>query len=142
MKILASLLLIVIVFTSFGTAKTEVSKEANLLAKCAMPTFATARKDSKTIFVGKVLSIKAEGDYKILTFQVEKYWKNPVRKTVEVKHYETYNYEVWLQVGGRYLVYAKGDEDGTLFDGRCSLTKKYVAAKSDLKKLGKGKLPR
>jgi hypothetical protein len=143
MKLSIILILAVATFTVFLGNQPEVSaKESEPIAKCAMPNFQKAYTDSKTIFVGKVLSIKQDGDAKILKFQVEKYWKSKVKKTVEVRYYETFNYEVWLKVGKRYLVYAKDNEDGTLSDGRCSLTKNYSEAKDDLKKLGKGKIPR
>ncbi len=129
-------------FIIFGTASIHIkAAESELMAKCMVPSFKTSYKNSKTIFVGKVLSIRKEDNYKILTFQVDKYWKNSVKKIVEVKHYEAYNYEVWLQTDGKYLVYAYGDGDGNLFDGKCSFTKKYSDAKSDLKKLGKSKKP-
>jgi len=143
MKILTILFLTIATFTSILTNHPEVSaKEAETIAKCAMPNFTRAYADAKTIFVGKVLSLRTEGSEKILTFRVEKYWKSAVTKTVEVRYFETFNYEVWLKVGGRYLVYARGNDDGTLSDGRCSLTKKHSEAGSDLKKLKKGKLPR
>lgn len=143
MKILNVLFLAIVIVMSVLTNKSEVSaKETLELSKCAMPNFTKAYTDSKSIFVGKVLSLRKEGDEKILKFQVEKYWKSKVQKTVEVRYYETLNYEVWLKVGKRYLVYTKGNDDGTLSDGRCSMTKNYSEAKSDLKKLGKGKIPR
>lgn len=135
--------ILLVALTIFGIASTHINAaESELMAKCMVPSFKASYQNSKTIFVGKVLSIRKENDYKILTFQVDKYWKSSVKKTVEVKHYEAYNYKVWLQTGGKYLVYAYGDENGNLFDGKCSFTKKYSDAKSDLKKLGKGKLAR
>lgn len=141
MKSLTILILTITAFTGFLTDKTEVSaKESESIAKCAMPTFNQAYKNSKAIFAGKVTSVRTEGDERIFTFQVEKYWKGAKSKTLEVRHYETMRYQAWMQVGGRYLVYARGNDDGTLSDGRCSLTKNYSEASAELKKLGKGKI--
>ncbi len=143
MKLLTILFLTIATFTSFSANNQRVSaNELESIAKCAIPSFQVAYKDSKTIFVGKVLSERKEGDEKIFKFRVEKYWKGKQSKTVEVRYYETMRYQAWLKVGGKYLVYARGNDDGTLSDGRCSLTKNYSDAKGDLKKLGKGKIPR
>jgi hypothetical protein len=119
----------------------EVSAfESESLAKCAMPSFEASYRDSAAIFTGKVLSERKEGDEKIFTIRVEKYWKGKKSKTVEVHYYETMRYQAWLKVGEKYLVYARSNDQGTLSDGRCSLTKNYSEAKADLKKLGKGKI--
>ena len=143
MKFLTILFLTIATFTNFPANQSEVSAAESVeFAKCRMPSFSEAFDDSKTIFAGKVLSVRKEGDEKIFKFQVEKYWKNAVRKTVEIRYYETTRYQAWLQVGGHYLVYARSSDNGTLFDGRCSLTKNYSEAKSDLKLLKKGKTPR
>ncbi len=143
MKLLTILFLAISTFTSVPATNTEVSAmESNSFAKCAMPTFQMAYRDSKAIFAGKVVSVRTEGDEKIFKFRVEKYWKSKQNKTVEVRYYENMRYQAWLKVGGRYLVYARGNDDGTLRDGRCSLTKNYSESKGDLKLLGKGKIPR
>lgn len=141
MKLLFILIIALTIFTTILTFKTEVSaKESAAFAKCAMPTFNAAYQNSKAIFAGKVLSERKEGDERIFTFRVEKYWKGKKSKTIEVRYYENMRYQAWLKVGGRYLVYARDNEDGTLFDGRCSLTKNYSEANADLKKLGKAKI--
>lgn len=141
MKLLTILFLTIAVFTVFLTDKSKVSaKESESYVRCAMPTFNQAYKNSKAIFAGKVTSVRTEGDERIFTFQVEKYWKGTKSKTLEVRYYETMRYQAWLKVGGRYLVYARSDENGTLSDGRCSLTKNYSEASADLKKLGKAKI--
>lgn len=141
MKLLIILFLTIAVFTVILTGKSEVSaKEAESLAKCRMPSFNEAYKNSKAIFAGKVLSVRTEDDERIFTFQVEKYWKGAKSKMLEVRYYETMRYQAWLQVGGRYLVYAGGNDNGTLSDGRCSLTKNYSEASAELKRLGKGKV--
>lgn len=143
MKLFTILFLVITVFTALVPNKSEVSaKESVEFAKCRVPTFTEAYKESKAIFAGKVLSVRTEGDEKIFTFRVEKYWKERSGKTVEVRYYETMRYQAWLEVGKRYLVYARGNDNGTLSDGRCSLTKNYSDAKDDLKRLGKAKIPR
>ena len=129
------------IFTPLSTNNFKVLAETSTsFAKCRMPSFEEAYQESKAIFVGKVLSERKEGDDKIFKIRVEKYWKGKQSKIVEVSYYETMRYQAWFQVGGRYLVYARGNDDGTLSDGRCSQTKKYSEAKDDLKKLGKGKI--
>lgn len=141
MKLLSILLLSVVSLSFFLSGKTEVSaKNSESFAKCRMPTFTEAYREANTIFAGKVLSVRKEGDERIFTLQVEKYWKGTKSKTLEVRYYETWNFQAWLQVGGRYLVYARKDEKGNLVDGRCSMTKNYSEASVELKKLGKAKL--
>ena len=143
MKLLTVIFLVITTFTGFSATNTEVSaEESATFAKCAMPSFASAYRDAKAIFAGKVLSVRTEGDEKIFKFRVEKYWKGKKSKTLEVRYYETTRYQAWLEVGKHYLVYARGNDDGTLSDGRCSLTKNYSDAKGDLKLLGKGKIVR
>lgn len=140
MKLLTVLILLIATVTGFSANGTESSAtESNLFAKCRVPYFEESYKESKAIFVGKVLSVRKEGDEKIFKFQVEKYWKGKKSKTLEVKYYENMRYQAWLEVGKKYLVYARGNDDGTLSDGRCSLTKIYSEANPDLKKLGKAK---
>ena len=128
------------IFTSFSATNTNIpATESVSFAKCAMPTFESEYKNSKVIFVGTILSERKEGDDKVFTFQVEKYWKGKASKTVEVSYYENMHYQAWFKVGNKYLVYAKGNNDGALSDNKCSWTKDYSAAKDDLKRLGKGK---
>ncbi len=127
-------------FTGFSANHTKISaNELANFAKCAVPSFSTGFKNSKAVFLGKVIGERKEGDEKIFTFAVERYWKGGKSKTLEVRHYETMRYQAWLKVGEKYLVYAHKDENGNLFDSRCSLTKSYSQAKADLKLLGKGK---
>lgn len=135
------LLIIVFLLVSFFTVNSEVSAgESEFIAKCAMPNFTKAYQDSNAIFAGKVINVRTEGDERIFTLKVEKYWKGTKSKTLEVRYYETTYYQAWLKVGGRYLVFARKNDNGTLSDGRCSLTKDYSQASAELKKLGKGKL--
>ena len=107
--------LAVIIFLTFATFtglllnKSEVSaKESTEFAKCGIPPFDVEFAQAKAIFAGKVISVRTEGDEKIFKFRVEKYWKSTMGKTVEVRYYENMRYQAWLEVGGHYLVYAKG----------------------------------
>ena len=76
MKLLTVLFLAITVLIAFSPNESAASgKEYESMAKCAMPSFEAAYRDSKAIFVGKVLSERKEGDEKIFTFRVEKYWK-------------------------------------------------------------------
>jgi hypothetical protein len=143
MKLLTIIILAITAFTAFTLNKSKVSAmESASFAKCAIQPFNVEYENSKSIFAGKVLSVRKEGDEKIFTFRVEKYWKSKVKKNVEVRYYENMRYQAWLEVGKRYLVYAKGENNGVLSDGRCSWTKSYSDAKGDLKLLKKGKIPR
>jgi hypothetical protein len=143
MKLLTILFLNIASFSGFlPNTLDAAAHEPVATVKCAMPVFENARRDSKAIFAGKVLSIRSDGDEKVFKFRVEKYWKGGLGRTVEVRYYETMRYQAWLRVGQKYLVYARGNDNGTLSDGRCSLTKNYSDAASDLKKLGRGKIPR
>jgi hypothetical protein len=144
MKLLTILFLNIASFSGFlpNDIDSAAVHEPVTLAKCAMPVFENAYRDSKAIFAGQVLSVRSEGDEKIFRFRVEKYWKGGVGKTVEVRYYETMRYQAWLRVGQKYLVYARGNENGSLSDGRCSLTKNYSEATTDLKKLGRGRIAR
>jgi hypothetical protein len=109
--------------------------------KCAVPTLKVAFDSSTAVFVGKVLSETSDGDVKTFEFQVERYWKGVKSKKIKVSVRETSRYQAWYQVEERYLVYAREDE-GKLYDGRCSASKPLEQASVDLKKLGKAKTPR
>lgn len=134
-------MILILTFSIFWIPKSEVSaKESGTIAKCAMPSFTRAYQDSSAIFSGKVLSERTEGNERIFTLQVEKYWKGTKSKTLEVRYYETSYYQAWLKVGGRYLVFARKNDKGNLSDNKCSLTRDYSQASAELKKLGKGKI--
>ena len=139
--IFLALILMSVTFSDLTDKKFEVSAmDSPSLAKCATPAFPEQYKNSKAVFVGKVLSIREEGDKKIFEFKIEKYWKGIKTKKVEVDVYETPRYQAWYEVGKKYLVYAR-DDDGKLVDGRCSRSREIGDdfIRNDLKKLGKGK---
>ncbi|HEX8734271.1 MAG TPA: hypothetical protein VF721_03040 [Pyrinomonadaceae bacterium] len=110
--------------------------------KCAIPGLKTALLNSSAVFVGEVLSETKNGDERTFEFRVVKYWKGAKGKKIEVSVNETARYQAWYQVGEKYLVFARTDEDGRLRDGRCSPSKLLSEASKDLKTLGRAKIPR
>ena len=128
------------ILSSVNLGERSVSAAENSsLAKCAMPTLQASFRDSKAVFSGRVLSERIEGDNKIFTIRLDRTWKGPKSRILEVRYLETMRYAAWMQVGETYFVYARGSENGILSDGRCSQTKLLSAAKEDLKLFGKGK---
>jgi hypothetical protein len=111
--------------------------------KCAIMKFEKEYEYSKAVFVGKVLNIRKDGNKKIFKFAVKKYWKGIESKTVVVAVNENPRFQAQFQIDGEYLVFAKDDEAGGLFDGRCSRSKDLEgfgqAVKEDLEKLGEAK---
>jgi len=101
-------------------------------------------KDAKAVFFGKVVEIAAGGAEcaRVVTFKVERYWKGVGSEFVSLQTPEVglgccgYNFSV----GESYLIYA-GVENGRLETGPCRILAEKHAGK-DLKKLGKGKMPK
>ena len=105
--------------------------------RCAIAKLKTERANSKAIFVSKVLSVASDGDIKTFTFEVEKRWKGAASKKIKVNVQETTRYQAWFEVGKKYLVFARGDETGKLWEQRCSRTKSLADASEDVSELGK-----
>ena len=124
--------------SNFQTAESAGS----LNSKCAIPSFQTAYSQAKAVFVGEVVGEEKQGDTRTFDFKVEKYWKGANAENVEILVYETARFQAWFKKGGKYLIYAGGDEDGKLHVGRCSRSRDVEDAEEDLQKLGKGKIPR
>ena len=121
------------VLFSSGTQKIESNFISGEAAKCRMPTFEEAQRESDAIFVGEVLSSEKKGDNKVFKFKVEKYWKGKDAKNLEVSVYESARFQAWFKTGEKYLVFAKADDDGTLRDSaRCSRSKDLENASEDL----------
>jgi hypothetical protein len=119
-----------------------VLTETQSAGKCGIPAIETAYKNSKAVFVGEVLGIAKEGDVKTFTFKVEKYWKGVSGRQIEISVQETTRYQAWFEVGGKYLVFARGNEgDGKFWEVRCSRSKRLEDASEDIKKLGRAKKP-
>lgn len=111
-------------------------------ANCLMPALRDSIKNSKTIFSGKVISNEKEGDIRVVTFQVSRYWKGTIKRTMKVYYQENMRYQAWFETGKSYIVYAQANDAGKLFDSKCSATKNIEDAKADLKYLGKGRRPK
>lgn len=111
--------------------------------KCAMLNFKNAYKRAAAVFVGKVVSVKKEGDIKITKFKVSKFWKGVNTKYVVVRVFESRRFQSPYRDGRSYLVFAKKREKGGLWDGRCSRSRDVEgfspSLKKDLKALGEGK---
>jgi len=101
--------------------------------------------ESASVFSGEVIA----QDVLTVKFKVITAWKGEGLEeftmstgTVKVSEdlYRSSSCDYTFKVGEKYLVYARSNDNGTLSDGRCSLTKNYSEAKADLKRLGKGKI--
>lgn len=138
MKKLLWILGAMLMFGGFFNNQAKVSaKESVSYAKCALPSLETSFKNSKAVFTGRVLSVRKDGDDKVFVFQVENYWKGGSRRKAEVRTYENTRYQAWYQVGRKYLVFARLDDNGALRDGRCSGSKDIKDAAADIRKLGR-----
>ncbi len=114
-------------------------------SRCAIQTFDKEYAASKAVFVGRVVGESKDGDSKTFEFEVERYWKGDDLAKVNVTVHENPRFQAQYGIGGRFLVFAKGDGEGGLVDGRCSRSKDLdrfpEGAEEDLEKLGKGKVP-
>lgn len=118
------------------------TKSAESAAKCAVPPIKAAYADSKAVFAGKVTSVTKNGDVKTFVFEVERYWKGVSGKQIEISVQETMRYQAWFEAGESYLVYARGDaENKTLWERRCSRTKRLSEASEDISRLGRAREP-
>ncbi|HUF03596.1 MAG TPA: hypothetical protein VMM38_05405 [Aridibacter sp.] len=110
--------------------------------RCAIRSFEAEYDGSKAVFIGKVVESSKDGDTKVFTFEVEKFWKGIEDKKVKVTAFENPRYQAQFREGGRFLVFAKEDETHGLSDGRCSRSKDLdrfaEGAEEDLEKLGPG----
>ncbi|MCB1023528.1 MAG: hypothetical protein KDB79_04005 [Acidobacteria bacterium] len=128
----------------FSVQAKSVAAET-VLAKCAMLKFDAEYKNSKAVFVGKVIAIEKDGDSRIFEFEVQKFWKGIDSKTVKVSVYENMRFQAQFKVDREYLVFAKGSDSGILWDGRCSRSRDLAGfggeVDEDLKSLGDAKKP-
>jgi hypothetical protein len=139
-RILVSL---AVVLSAFGIVFLSDEQSRPAEAKCAPPSFQSAFRQSKAVFVGEVLSEEKDGDVKTFKFEVEKYWKGAGEKTLEVKVYESTRFQAWFKTGEKYLIFASADANGDLRDkARCSRSKNIENASEDLALLGEAKKPR
>jgi hypothetical protein len=97
-------------------------------------------KNSTAVFSGEVLETRSGVNFLEARFRVERSWKGVEAEEVFVTtdgHAESPHY----RVGEKYLVFA-GSNNGKLFTGICSRTKRLEYAEEDLRQLGEGKLHR
>ncbi len=131
-------ILLILICVSFFVISTNTEDS---VVKCAIPKFERAFKQAETVFVGEVLNQKTEGSTKIFELRVEKFWKGVEDEKITVYVNETFRHQAQFKVGESYLVFAEADDDGKLYDRRCSRTKNmendFGDLEDDLKKLGK-----
>ena len=101
----------------------------------------SALKQSAAVFSGEVLEIKKGGNFTEARFRVERSWKGVEVEEVSVSESDSTAESPHYRVGERYLVFA-GIQNGKLFTGNCSRTKKIADAEGDLQQLGEGKSPK
>lgn len=130
-----------VLVTTAVSLPSAIADERN--ARCATPDFEREYEISRAVFIGTVKKAREDGDRKIFEFKVEKYWKGVEESSVTVTVHENPRFEAQFAEGGRFLVFAKSDEQGGLVDGRCSRSKdldKFAeGAEEDLRKLGPAK---
>ena len=134
-------LLTAVVLSAIGFGLSSYGETA-VECKCGIPSADAAFTRSSNVFLGEVVSEEKNGDIRTFEFKVERYWKGKAAKTIKINVYENARYQAWFKTGERYLVYATANQDGTLSVGRCSRSNEAKNAAADLKKLGKGKVPR
>lgn len=117
-------------------------EDVSAAAKCRVSSVDAAFKNSQAVFTGKIKSVVKTGDVKTFTFEVEQFWKGEPNEKVEIGVQETMRYEAWFEVGESYLVYARSgadEDDGKLWEVRCSRSKPLADASEDVSELGRAK---
>ena len=99
-------------------------------------------KVSKAVFFGELVEIAQSdvGDQRVVKFKVEKYWKGINGESVSIMTTAVYPCGYNFRVGEKYLIYA-GEENSRLKTAPCRILAEGVAG-DNLKKLGKGKIPK
>jgi hypothetical protein len=142
MRVLRLAVMVCCLISTFSALPIK-GEEKITIGKCRISDFKTEYADAKAVFLGEITNVETDGDVKIFTFKVEKYWKGAANKKIEINVQQTMRYQAWFKVGEKYLVFARGDESGEkLWERRCSRTKALANASEDLQQLGKGKIPR
>jgi hypothetical protein len=110
-------------------------------AKCGVPPLKQAYAAANSVFIGKVTKVTQNERGKTFEFRAEKYWKGSKSKNIKVTVYESTRFQAFYQVGGKYLVFARAEEN-KLVDGRCSRSKDFSDAAEDIRGLGKSRKSR
>lgn len=112
---------------------------------CLPPgSVAEERDNSNAVFQGTVESIQSSSTTKnTVIFQVDKYWKGNVGKTITVQTEEnSASCGYPFQEGKKYLVYTRNTIDLRNFStGLCSRTNLLTKAEKDLSSLGQAQIP-
>jgi len=98
----------------------------------------SALKQSAAVFSGEVFEIKNGPNFKEVRFRVERSWKGVDAEEVSVLEVDSTAESPHYRLGERYLVFA-ALQNGKLFSGNCSRTKKIADAEGDLQQLGQGR---
>ncbi len=114
-----------------GVAFTQITVATPF--KCATPSFDSEYRDSSAVFVGEVTKSGKEGDKRLFVFRVKHFWKGVSSKEIEISVFENMRYQAAFEEGKSYLVFAKSNEDGSLYDGRCSRSGEIGGYSSSLK---------
>ena len=118
----------------------SVCSQAAYACMCIPPK--NPYKVSKAVFFGELVEI-VQPDLRsprVVKFKVEKYWKGVKDESVSIMTTAVAPCGYNFRVGEKYLIYA-GEEKGQLETSPCRILAEDVAEK-DLKKLGKGKIPK
>lgn len=132
-----------------------ISSPVIVIASCAIePVIAKEIETSEAIFVGKVIEIKNEREFKIqfspmsifpqkksILFEVKNTWKGVSQSQIIIDTYNAATIAYDFKVGNEYLVYAKQSEFKRLATNICDATKELSLAEQDLTVLGAGKSP-
>ena len=130
----------IVIFLSSNFQATKSAGLVNL--RCAVSSFNSSYRQSKAVFVGEVVSEEKNEDTKTFKFEIKRFWKGANAKNIEINVYETTRYQAFFKKGEKYLIYATAGEDGKLYVSKCSRSDNAANAAEDLRKLGKGKIPR
>lgn len=146
MKKTTLIIFLILFLLSAGSGQFQAS-DRKTSARCAVPLFEAAFEKAGAVFVGTVLSKKTDGQMKIFELEVIRFWKGVDSTTMTIHVNENPRFQAQFEVGETYLVFAEADDDGRLFDRRCSRTKILVenvddsfddGVREDLQKLGEG----
>lgn len=144
-----------IIFVTVGFVALFIFPQVNALA-CSCPTVGSAYptadngsnsliagqvRNAKVVFSGEVVGINKIPKTRLLlvTIEVKEFWKEILPEEVTITT-ELGGCGYRFQVGGEYLVFANGSDDG-LTTGECLANKLLYKAAEELKVLGKGGKP-
>ncbi len=103
-----------------------------------VPEPSTARGAAQVVFVAKVVGVTGGPGLPAITLAVERVYKGALPATLVAQSVSTCGIELQMQVGERWLVYARTEP---LIILSCSRTAKADAAKADIEAMGPGMPP-